>query len=433
MTTLYTFFETNGYVFEILIAVFFFCGWMDRRPRFLLRGCLAGAVLLLVSMMWTWIPFDNEWMKSGRTILFFFLCVGAVKSCFEGPLRQAVFYVTAAGAAQHFSFRMARTLLAVGDQYLKLSSGITIFMYPLLSVIFVFLCYLTFGRELRRKDVKYMTGSQTVLFLLVGMQLCTNVLQNLFDKYSTGSGFQAYTVYSLFDMISCLFLLALQCEITRRESEQHNGEILQHILYQQKQQMESSKENIELINIKCHDIKNQIATLGNRVPKEEIRELERAVNIYDMAFKTGNEALDVLMVEKLMVCENKNIRLDCMMEGKWLSFMKQSDIYSLFGNAVDNAIEAVEKLADEERRYVSVRVRSDKGMLVIHFENYYDGTLTFLKGMPQTTKEDKRYHGFGMKSIRMIVEKYQGHLSVKAMDGVFTLNILLPVDCSLGS
>lgn len=191
--------------------------------------------------------------------------------------------------------------------------------------------------------------------------------------------------------------------------------------------MEISKENIELINIKCHDIKNQIATLGDRVPQEEIRELERAVDIYDMAFKTGNEALDVLMVEKLMVCENKNIRLDCMMDGKLLSFMKQSDVYALFGNAVDNAIEAVERIVNEERRYISVRVRMEKGMLVIHFENYYEGEIAFVKGLPQTTKEDKRYHGFGMKSIRMIVEKYQGHFSVGAKDGIFTLNILLPI------
>ncbi len=427
MTIIYNFFETNGYVFEILIAVFFFCGWMDKRPRFFLRACLAGAVLLLVSMLWTWIPFDNEWMKSIRTILFFFMCVGAVKNCFEGPLRQAVFYVTAAGAAQHLSFRMSRTILTVGSLYLKLPDRYVILGYPVLSVVFVLICYLTFGRVLRKKDVKYMTGSQTVLSLLVGMQICTNVLQNLFDKFSAGSDFRVYIIYSLFDMISCLFLLALQCEITRRENEQHNGEILKHILYQQKQQMESSKENIELINIKCHDIKNQIAMLGNRVPQEEIRELERAVNIYDMAFKTGNEALDVLMVEKLMVCESKNIRLDCMTEGEWLSFMKQSDIYSLFGNAVDNAIEAVEKLADDERRYISVRVRKEKGMLVVHFENYYEGMLTFAKDLPQTTKEDKRYHGFGMKSIRMIVEKYQGHFSVRAQDGVFTLNILFPI------
>lgn len=427
MNGLLSFFETNGYVFEILIAVLFFCWWMDARPRFFLRGCCVLAVLLVLSVLWTWLPFDNEWTKSIRTILFFVFCVGGVKICFEGPLLQAVFYVTAAGAAQHFSFRLARTLLTAGQVYLDLPSGVGLFAYPVLSVVFVFLCYLIFGRELRKKNTEYMTGSQTVLFLLVGMQLCTNVLQNLFDKYSAGSGFAAYTIYSLFDMISCLFLLALQCEITRKENERYNSEILQHILYQQKQQMQISKENIELINIKCHDIKNQIAMLGSLVPQEEIRELERAINIYDMAFKTGNEALDVLMVEKLMVCESKNIRFDCMMDGKFLSFMKQSDIYSLFGNAVDNAIEAVDRIADEERRCISVKVRSEKGMLVIHFENYYEGTITFSKGLPQTTKEDKRYHGFGMKSIRMIVEKYDGHFSVKAQDGIFTLNILLPV------
>lgn len=199
------------------------------------------------------------------------------------------------------------------------------------------------------------------------------------------------------------------------------------MLYQQKQQMKISRETMELINIKCHDIKNQIAMLGSHVPQEEISELKRAINIYDMTFKTGNEALDVLMVEKLMVCESKNIRFDCMAEGRNLDFMKQSDIYSLFGNAVDNAIEAVDRIANPEKRCISVKVRMEKGMLMIHFENFYEGELTFTNGLPQTTKQDKRYHGFGMKSIRMITEKYHGYLSVKAEQGIFTLNILLPM------
>ena len=160
-----------------------------------------------------------------------------------------------------------------------------------------------------------------------------------------------------------------------------------------------SKENIELINIKCHDIKNQIAMLGSHVPEDEIRDLEKAINIYDTALRTGNEALDVLLMEKFMLCENKNIRLDCMIWGEGLSFMKQSDIYSLFGNAIDNAIEAVDKLSDVEKRCISVKGRADKGMFVIHIENFYEGDISFDSGLPQTTKKDKRYHGFGMKSI----------------------------------
>ena len=107
--------------------------------------------------------------------------------------------------------------------------------------------------------------------------------------------------------------------------------------------------------------------------------------------------------------------------------MKQSDIYSLFGNAIDNAIEAVERIEDDEKRCIIVRVKKSRGMVLVHIENYYNGELSFKGGLPQTTKKDKRYHGFGMKSIRMIVEKYHGYFSTKSTDGIFSLDILLPV------
>lgn len=426
MNILYDFFNTNGYVFEILISVSFFCWWMERRTHFLLRGMGVGLVLLTVSMLWVFMPFDNAWTKSARTILFFILCIGGVKACFEVPIKNAVFYVTAAGAAQHFSFRAARTLLVPASVFFQAPEPVMLFAYPVLSAFFLLACYRLFGKELRKKDTDRLTGSPTVLFLLTGMQLCTNVFQNLFDEYSAGGGYQIYTIYSLFDIVCCLFLLTLQCEIARKENEQQNNEILKHILYQQKQQMKMSKENIDLINIKCHDIKNQIAMLGNHVPQEELLELKRAIRIYDTAFKTGNEALDVLMVEKLMVCESKNIRFECMADGKHLAFMKQSDIYSLFGNVIDNAIEAADKIEDEQKRCISIKARMEKGMLMIHSENFYEGELCFRGGLPQTTKRDKRYHGFGMKSIRMITEKYDGYFTVKAENGIFTINILIP-------
>ena len=64
-------------------------------------------------------------------------------------------------------------------------------------------------------------------------------------------------------------------------------------------------------------------------------------------------------------------------------------------------------------------------MFVVHIENFYEGSLSFDNGLPKTTKKDKRYHGFGMKSIRMITEKYHGYFKVKAENGLFILNILI--------
>ncbi len=70
-------------------------------------------------------------------------------------------------------------------------------------------------------------------------------------------------------------------------------------------------------------------------------------------------------MEKFMQCENKKIRLDCMIDGELLSFMKKSDVYSLFGNAIDNAIEAVDKINDEEKRCINIRLTKSHDIFLL--------------------------------------------------------------------
>lgn len=422
------FFNTNGYVFEIILSIFLFAWWIERKSHFISRLLLVTSILVVVSEITSYLPFVPAINDSLRTIVIFILCVFGLKFCYKMTVGMALFYGTAGCAAQHFAYKGATTVLALIQYFLTLDTDVSTliyFAYPVLFLFFAFFCHFLFGKQLRGEDIGHLTNSPLILFLLIGMQLATNIFHNLYFYFETGRAL--YIIFNLFALLCCLFLLALQCEIVKSENEQRDVEVMKQLLHMQKQQMEISKENIELINIKCHDIKNHIALLGNRVPEDEIRDLERAINIYDTALRTGNEALDVLLMEKFMLCENKNIRLDCMIQGESLSFMKQSDIYSIFGNAIDNAIEAVDKLKDTDRRCISVKGRADKGMFVIHIENFYEGDLSFESGLPETTKRDKRYHGFGMKSIRMITEKYHGYFKIKAENGLFTLNILLEI------
>ena len=115
------------------------------------------------------------------------------------------------------------------------------------------------------------------------------------------------------------------------------------------------------------------------------------------------------------------------LDGKELEFMQPMDISALFGNALDNAIESVKKISDRQKRLIHVSVARQKNFLRIKVENCYEGDLEFENGMPKTTKQDKRYHGYGMKSIRKIVEKYNGSVTVNAEDGWFELRILMVV------
>ena len=101
-------------------------------------------------------------------------------------------------------------------------------------------------------------------------------------------------------------------------------------------------------------------------------------------------------------------------------------VYSLFGNALDNAIEAVTPL-EPDRRYIGLQVRAERGMLLIRMENCAAEPLHFVDGLPQTTKGDARWHGFGVKSIRRIVQQHGGTLTMQAQDGMFRLVALLPL------
>lgn len=89
-----------------------------------------------------------------------------------------------------------------------------------------------------------------------------------------------------------------------------------------------------------------------------------------------------------------------------------TDVYSLFGNAIDNAIEALLKVESEEKRIIQMSIRAKGKIIYVNIDNYSEKNIEFKNGMPVTTKSDDKYHGFGLKSIRYITEKYGGAFSV---------------------
>lgn len=195
---------------------------------------------------------------------------------------------------------------------------------------------------------------------------------------------------------------------------------------------EMAKENIDIINIKCHDIRKNLASLyaddTERPSAESIREVEQSVRIYDAMFHTGNESLDVLLSEKSLLCEKRGVKLTCVADGKALDFMDLSDLYALFGNILDNAMEAVSALADEDQRVISLRVQASGGLLNIEEQNYYQGSLRLNDdGLPITTKADKRLHGLGMRSIVYQIHKYGGEFHISTADHIFSLSIVIPL------
>ncbi|WP_432624419.1 GHKL domain-containing protein [Bifidobacterium sp.] len=423
------FFTTNGMVVELTVSTLLFTWWLERRDMFWWRFLTGIAVMLVESMLWNaYIP-QYFLTITVQNVIAFALVILWILQCWTVNIRQALFYFVMAGATQHLVYRGARLLSVSLHQIWDSAAWIDTYAYSLAQIPLYILAYLVFGRPMARRDIS-MVGGRSVFAMLLGMVLCVSVFTNMFNAVATPVGAASadvYTVFSLFDFVTCVFMLELAIELVSRQRAHAEGEVLRQLLYQQKRQMENTKETIDLINVKTHDLKKQISQLGPSISQEQADELHRLVDVYDSSVRTGNETLDVLLANKSMQCEQRGIQFDRMIDGGILDFMNPADIYSLVGNALDNALEAVSALPRDAERYVSVRIRRNKGMAMIRVENPFSGTLDFADGLPMTTKEDARYHGFGTRSIRMIAQKYHGYMSISARDGIFRLTVILPL------
>lgn len=262
-----------------------------------------------------------------------------------------------------------------------------------------------------------------LVLLVIGVFICLSRLSN---DDPDRSHF-ARIAESLYAMLSSAFIIAV--EFSMANNDVINKELLETkaLLHQEHEQYRMTKENIEIINEKCHDLKHQIAYLREDNSDKYISEIEQAVMIYDSTVKTGSTVLDILLTDKKLQCDSKNIKLTTVVNGKLLEFMDEMDVYSLFGNALSNAIESVSAIPEEDKRHIALKVKQNSDMCSIHIENPYLGELKFSDELPETTK-DRNWHGFGMKSMNRIVTSYGGIMTVTTEKGLFMLDILIPVE-----
>lgn len=167
-----------------------------------------------------------------------------------------------------------------------------------------------------------------------------------------------------------------------------------------------------------------------------IREVEDSIRIYDSIFRTGNESLNALLTEKSLYCSGNGIMFTCSVDGRRLGFIERSDLYALFGNMLDNAVESVLHVTDPDKRVIDLTVSVNGGLLLIDEHNFYapDRQPRFRDGLPVTTKDDPRYHGFGVRSIDRQVHRYGGEMTISAEHELFSMSIVIPLpDGSDGS
>lgn len=417
------FFIFYNYVFtvQLVTAVFMFCGHLPQRSRFGARVAAYIAVLFAVSSVWYSGYSYPVWLTIIRYFVIFGLATGGIVFMYKSTVLQAILCGTGAYALQHFMYRLQMLAL-----YLLRDAGIGYFEFIIRIVIWAAVYLAMYFIFIRRK-IKFDANTCRKNFHVIIISLITTctvvIISALFDKYG-GSGI-IYLICSAYSIISCLSIFVIIFWLLRNENLKADNQTLERMLQLKGEQLAASKQTVDIINVKCHDMRHQISRLRNHMTDEGLDELEHTIDIYDSSVKTGNNALDIVLAEKGLICTDKKIRLSCVADGSKIAFMNDADIYSLFGNALDNAIRACQALP-EDRRVISINLKEAMGLVSVHIENYYSGELTFEDGLPKTTQEDNGYHGFGMRSISLIAEKYGGYMNVNADGGVFRLDISFP-------
>ncbi len=230
----------------------------------------------------------------------------------------------------------------------------------------------------------------------------------------------------------CGIIMLYAHEEQRRDIKLSNRvKAMDYILKKQYEMFEQSRENMDLINMKYHDLKHQINVIKAETDLTKrdsyLSHMYKSISSYETENKTGHPILDVVLSSKAAICIEKNINLTCVADGKLLNFIDAMDICTIFGNTLDNAIESVERLMDFEKRMIKLAVYKQHSFLMMRFENYFEDTISFNEdGIPKTTKKDRNFHGFGIKSIKNVVAKYDGSVTINAEGNWFILRILIP-------
>ena len=434
MQALINVFFTIKFFPSLLIGASIFAPFAPKRKYFVLRFISSFCVFCAVAVMIWRVVRDNA--GTGFTgglayvacdVFFFFAVIAFLCFNFRVSFFQAVLYDASGWGIEHIGNSLSiilALLLKVENIYINYSVEYFTLTFLVYTIVYVAAAIVSwaFCRESAVNINKKRILLPTLLILF------TTIILGVYTPVADTPS-NVMVILKLFAFICCIISLCLSISIFEAGRYRYELDAIELADRKRREQYEISKETIDAINVKCHDLKKLIGSvLGQKkvLTDEEIQNLNKQISIYDAIIKTGNEAFDLIITEKSLYCEKNGIAFTVMADGDLLGFMSDADIYSLFGNILDNATEASVKV-EAGWRAISLRVKRSANMLLIHEDNYFNGRLKYSNGNLVTSKDNTTDHGYGVMSIKRVAEKYGGSVSLSTSGNVFSLDVLLPL------
>ncbi len=302
---------------ELLAAEWLLFSHLPKRSHFALRAI--ASMLVCYAVAFTYPLIDGisytSWYVSLMFLFFFVVTFVAFYCCYRVSWSNSFFCTVSAYTVQHFTYGIVtivfsftdliNTALLYGDNTIDIYSfdKRTLFsalIYLDIFLLIYWLCYIFLKPRLKRVEGLKLKNFKLLIF--AALIFLVDIILNAFVVYESNESVRIYSVY-VYNILCCIFVFYIQMSLIDKKDSDIEKEQISEALRQAHKQYALRKENINLINMKCHDLKYQINHFADKggMDRETILEIERMISIYDASIQTGNEVLDIILTEKSLV------------------------------------------------------------------------------------------------------------------------------------
>ena len=288
------------------------------------------------------------------------------------------------------------------------------------GTLFGIMCYL---QHRRPQPAGHLQIGGSAALTAVMLALTAFAVSNLGFLPGSEINMSIFSIRTLVDF-SGVLILSVQHEQLQENALHSELAAMDEVLHRQYEQYKRSKEGINLINRRYHELKVQLARIREEQDQTKqnaaIAAMEQNIRQYEAENKTGNPVLDTLLNAKNMECQQENIAITSVADGRMLGFLTIRELCTIVGVALDNAIAAVRAEPDPEKRLIKVAVYSQGGFAMLRFEHYTEAAPALdADGLPQ--------QGSDLKSVRTTVGQHGGSMTMHWENNWCTLRILFPL------
>lgn len=253
-------------------------------------------------------------------------------------------------------------------------------------------------------------------------------------NYAHATSAEVISLRILFFIITLTaYVLILDIAKSSREKEALQGEkmALSLLLESANRQLSVLQDAQDQTVICRHDMRHHLALIGDYLAEGDIEKAEKYVRFTQADIEgitpiryCGNNTVNLILSSFAAKAKSMGVVLALEAGLPQALSISETELCALLSNGLENAIAAAAQVDDEKFRRARINCQTHKGNLLIFIENSFKGKVAMKNGLPQSLREG---HGFGVRSMVMIAEKYKGYCSFEAKGEIFTLRIVLPL------